>query len=214
MPGKAPVTAVVPMKPLAESKTRLASHLRDEPRAELSAVMLESVLAALGRSEVSETIVVGGDNRVRSITSAQEAYWSPDKFNDLNLAVRAAFRRVWKSGGVAAYVPGDLPMLTGADVDGLMELVSRTNGITMCPAHDGGTNALVVPAGLDFSPMLGSESYRKHRGLAMSLSIEFQELWSPGFELDVDTIDDLHSCLHRFPSYIQSLVKHVGESRN
>ena len=198
------------MKPLAKSKTRLSGQLRDEARAELSAVMLESVLAALGASEVLATVVVGGDKRVQSIAADQGADWSPDRFNDLNLAVRAAFRLVWKSGDIAAYVPGDLPLLTDSDMNHLMELVSRTDCVTICPAHDGGTNALVVPAGLSFDPRLGSQSYRRHRELAMASNIEFRELWSPGFELDVDTVDDLRSCLHRLPLHIQNLFKPAG----
>jgi len=214
MSVKASVTAIVPMKPLAESKTRLSGHLRDELRAEVSAVMLESVLAALGDSDVSTTIVVGGDTRVRSIAAEKEAGWNPDRFNDLNLAVRAEFRRVWNAGGMAAYFPGDLPILTNSDINGLMELVASTDGVTICPAHDGGTNALVVPAGLGFSPRLGNQSSRRHRGLAMALNVDFRELWTPGFELDVDTIDDLHTCLHTLPSHIQSLVKLNGAVGN
>ena len=210
MPHEASVTVVVPMKPLSESKTRLSDHLDSEERAELSAVMLASVLAALRDSEVSATIVVGGDERVQAIADDHDADWSHDRFNDLNLAVDGAFRRIWDSGGAAAYIPGDLPLLTDSDVLGLVELVSHTNGITICPAHDGGTNALVVPADLEFTPKLGSESHRKHRGQAMDLNIEFREFWTPGFELDVDTVTDLRQCLDSLPSYIRSFVKPDG----
>ena len=202
------------MKPLAKSKTRLGSHLRDEERAELSAVMLESVLAALDASDVSATVVVGGDERVQSIAADQGADWSPDRFDDLNLAVKEAFRRVWRSGDMAAYLPGDLPLLTDSDMNHLMELVSRTQGVTICPAHDGGTNALVVPAGVSFSPRLGSQSYMRHRGQAMALNIELKELWTPGFELDVDTICDLRKCVDSLPSSIQGFVKSVGVTSN
>ncbi len=198
------------MKPLDESKTRLSDHLGSEERAELSAMMLTKVLSALRDSEISTTVVVGGDARVRGIAACHNAAWSQDDFNDLNLAVNEAFHRVWDSGGAAAYIPGDLPMLTDSDVLGLFELVSHANGVTICPAPDGGTNALVVPSGLGFAPRLGDQSHRKHKGLAESLSIEFRELWTPGFELDVDTIDDLRSCLHRLPSHIQGLVKPFG----
>ena len=214
MSAKSSVTVIVPMKPLAESKTRLSDHLGSHERAELSAVMLAKVLAALRDSKVSSTVVVGGDERVRAIAEDHDADWDPDKFNDLNLAVNGAFERVWDSGGAAAYIPGDLPLLTGSDVLGLVELVTHTNGITICPAHDGGTNALVVPAGMGFTPKLGSHSHSKHRGLATSLGVEFRELWSPGFELDVDTVDELRACLHRLPSRIQSLMKPVGATAN
>ena len=214
MSVKTPVTAIVPMKPLDESKTRLRDHLGIDERAELSAVMLAKVLAALRDSEISATVVVGGDARVREIADCHNAAWSRDEFNDLNLAVSEAFDRVWDSGGAAAYIPGDLPMLTDSEVYGLVELASQTSGITICPAHDGGTNALVVPADLGFAPRLGTQSHMKHRGLAESLSIEFRELWTPGFELDVDTIDDLRSCLHRLPSHIQGLVRPFGADGN
>ena len=210
MPHEASVTVVVPMKPLSESKTRLSDHLDSEERAELSAVMLASVLGTLRDSRVSGTVVVGGDERVQAIAEDHNATWSPDRYNDLNLAVNGAFKRIWDSGGAAAYIPGDLPLLTDSDVLGLVELVSHTNGITICPAHDGGTNALVVPADLEFTPKLGSESHRKHIGLAMALSIEFREFWTPGFELDVDTVTDLRQCLDSLPSYIRSFVKPDG----
>ena len=210
MSVKASVTAIVPMKPLSESKTRLSDHLGNEERAELSAVMLARVLAALRDSKVSATVVVGGDERVRSIADDHDASWSPDRFNDLNLVVNEAFQLVWESGGAAAYIPGDLPLLTDSDVYGVVELVSHTSGITVCPAHDGGTNALVIPADLGFTPKLGSQSHRKHRGQALALGIEFRELWTPGFELDIDTVNDLRACLDSLPSHIQSYVEPVG----
>lgn len=201
------------MKPLAESKTRLSDHLGGNERAELSAVMLARVLTALGDSGVSGTVVVGGDKRVRSIAAEHDAAWSPDMFNDLNLAVDEAFKRVWDSGGIAAYIPGDLPLLTDSDLLGLLELVTYTHGITICPAHDGGTNALVIPEDLGFTPRLGSQSHRKHRGLAMTLGIEFRELWTPGFELDVDTINDLIDCLDNLPPRIQDFVRPAGVAK-
>ncbi|CAI8013903.1 Phosphoenolpyruvate guanylyltransferase [Geodia barretti] len=200
------------MKPLAESKTRLSDHLSEKERAELSAAMLASVLTALRDSNVCATIVVGGDERVQSIASDRDAVWMPDRFNDLNLAVDEAFRRVWDSCGIAAYLPGDLPHLTDSDVVSLMEVVSHTNGITICPAHDGGTNALVVPEDLGFAPRLGNESYKRHRELATELGIEIRELWTPGFELDVDTIKDLRRCLYSLPLGIQNSLDTIGEA--
>ena len=210
MPTKASITAIVPMKPLSESKTRLGDNLGNQERAELSAVMLSRVLAALRESEVSATVVVGGDERVQAIADDHDTTWSPDRFNDLNLAVNGAFERVWDSGGAAAYIPGDLPLLTDSDVLGLVELVSCTHGITICPAHDGGTNALVVPADLGFAPKLGSQSHKKHTKLARDLGIEYREFWTPGFELDVDTINDLQRCLDSLPTHIQGYVSPSG----
>ena len=200
----------MPMKPLAESKTRLGGHLSNEERAELSAAMLESVLNVLRDSKVAETMVVGGDERVRAISSDAGACWKPDHFMDLNLAVSDAFEFVWRSGHIAAYVPADLPLLAISDVDDLTDFASFEGALTICPAHDGGTNALVVPACLGFSPKLGNQSYRRHRELAASLGTELREFWSSGFVLDVDTIDDLRRSLDRSPPSMQGLLKSGG----
>ena len=92
MAAKTSVTAIVPMKPLDESKTRLSDHLGSEERAELSAMMLSKVLSALRDSKISKTVVVGGDARVREIVECHNAAWSRDEFNDLNLAVKPGLR--------------------------------------------------------------------------------------------------------------------------
>ena len=198
------------MKPLAESKTRLGGHLSGVERAELSAAMLNSVLSALRDSRVSATVVVGGDERVRAIASDSGARWKPDRFLELNLAVAGEFSHVWRSGHMAAYVPADLPLLTVSDVDDMIEFASAGQGMTICPAHDGGTNGLVVPPCRGFSPRLGSRSHRRHREAASKLGMEMREFWSPGFELDVDTIDDLCRCLDRSPSHMRCLMKADG----
>lgn len=195
------------MKPLAESKTRLGGHLNDDERVELSAAMLESVLAVLQDSKVTATVVIGGDERVRAIASKSGACWKRDRFMDLNKAVGDAFEHVWGSGQMAAYVPGDLPLLTVSDVDDMVDFASRDGALTICPAPDGGTNALVIPACHEFQTQLGNESYRRHRELAGSKGAELREFWSPGFELDVDTIDDVRRCIDRLPSLMGRLTR-------
>ena len=210
MPVRTPVTAVVPMKPLAESKTRLSGHLNAEERAELSATMLTIVLAVLRESKISATIVVGGDQRVRGIASDVGASWKRDRFMDLNLAVAEVFDCVWRSGDMAAYIPADLPLLTVPDVDDMLEFSAAGQGMTICPAHDGGTNGLVVPSRPGFSPQLGTRSHRQHRELAARLGSEMREFLSPGFVLDVDTIEDLRRCLDRSPPNMQRLSSVVG----
>ena len=210
MPVRKPITAVVPMKPLAESKMRLSSHLSEDERAELSAAMLASVLSALRDSEVSATIVVGGDDRVQSIAAESESDWKPDEFKDLNLAVGEAFGSVWESGCIPAYIPADLPLLTVSDLNDMTVFASNANAITICPAHDGGTNGLIVPSCNGFSPRLGEQSYKRHREVGAELGSEVREFWSPGFVLDVDTIENLHACLDSLPSHIQNYVRNSG----
>ncbi len=186
------------MKPLADAKTRLRAHLSPRRRADLCAAMLASTLAALSASSVAQTLVVGGDERVKSIAREHGAEWMADRFMDLNLAVADGFGMAWRDGRVAAYIPADLPLLTPTDVDDALEAAAETDGLILCPAQDGGTNGIFAPPARNgFSPRLGADSFRRHLRLAERLGIPAREFTSAGFERDVDTIDDLRWCIER-----------------
>ena len=194
------VAAVVPMKPLAESKTRLASALPPARREALSLAMLRSVLRALRRSRMARIIVVGGDCRVRAEAREHGAVWRPDKFGDLNAALADAFRNLRADGLPAAYAPADLPLLSSEDVDALLEASRDGDALTLCPALDGGTNAIVVPPSAAFEPLLGIGSFRRHMRRARKLGLEARVARIPGFERDLDTVEDLRICLRARPS--------------
>ncbi len=184
------------MKPLADAKTRLSDHLDPTARARLSAVMLNSTLAALRDSAVARTVVVGGDECVKAIAAAHGSEWMADRFDDLNLAVGDAIAMAQSAGQIAMYVPADLPLVTADDVDAALRFASEDFGsLTICPAHDGGTNCLIVPSSQPFPPRLGVGSHARHRELAAQLGVEMREFSSPAFERDVDTIDDLRHCI-------------------
>ena len=58
------IVAVVPMKPLNRSKTRLAEVLSQQERAEISLAMFSRVVGA-AREALGAVWVVGGDDSVR-----------------------------------------------------------------------------------------------------------------------------------------------------
>ena len=64
------VIAVIPMKPLAKSKTRLARRFTQEQRGDLALGMLHQVLMALRAVPIDIFWVVGGDGRVRDLTQS------------------------------------------------------------------------------------------------------------------------------------------------
>ena len=200
------VAAVVPMKPLAESKTRLASALPPARRAALSLAMLRSVLRALNRSRMARIVVVGGDWRVRSESRKMGAAWRPDKFGDLNAALAGAFRALRAANLPAAYIPADLPLLSGEDVDALLEASRDGDALTLCPALDGGTNAIVVPPSAAFEPLLGIGSFRRHMRRARRLGLETRVARIPGFERDLDTVEDLRICLRARPPCLEAFA--------
>ena len=207
------VIAIVPMKPLAESKTRLSRHLSPRDRARLSAVMLDSTLAALRDSVVSKTVVVGGDDCVEAIAESRGAEWTSDRFDDLNLAVGDAISAAQTAGCAAMYVPSDLPLLTAADVDAALRFhAQRPDAIAIAPAHDGGTNCLIIPPSQPFAPQLGRDSHAKHRQLATRLNIQIRDYQSPAFHRDVDTIQDLRHCIQNGATALQPFANAIPKS--
>ena len=121
--------AVIPMKPLAEAKSRLAASLPPLARHALVLMMLQRVVTAvLGGRGSCRCTVVGGDDRVRQVAELAGARWMPDPASDLNASVWAAMQSVYAEGAEAAlFLPGDLPLITAGDVD---EIALAGRGLT------------------------------------------------------------------------------------
>ena len=211
MTDKSRIVAVVPMKPLAESKTRLADYLSPTQRASLSHSMFSWVLGTLAQSRVSRIVVVGGDDTVKSTTLREGAEWIQDEFLDLNKAIEYVFGIVWKERRSAAYIPADLPLLKPADIDGMIEASEEGRSLTICRAHDGGTNCLIAPPHTGFKPRLGPDSFRRHTELADELELDWRRHHSEGFHHDVDTISDLRYCMEKEPPCLKVIADEVED---
>ena len=210
---KSPIVAVVPMKPLAESKTRLSSHLSPNQRATLSLSMLRWVVRILVQSRVERVVVIGGDNSVKTESVSEGAEWIRDEYLELNRALDYAFGSVWEHGLSAAYIPADLPLLTAPDINGMIDTSEQGRILTMCWAHDGGTNGLIVPPDLGFGPLLGLDSYKRHQVHARELNAKFRHYESEGFYRDLDTIEDLRICMGLHPPCLVEIAEILKDIR-
>jgi 2-phospho-L-lactate guanylyltransferase len=204
--SRAGVIAVVPMKPLSSSKTRLARQLTVEERADLTIGMLRHVLRA-SREAVDTCWVVGGDDRVRALADELGVVWKRDLGRDLNETLALTFQEVFALGKSALYLAGDLPFLKPADVHNLLQSSRRNTNITLSPARrDSGTNAILVPAGLPFHPELGPRSFQKHLAQSARLGVSVAMCYSPGLGFDLDTFDDLEAYEGMEPGLLARLV--------
>ena len=191
MPPEGPrITAIVPMKKLDESKTRLAEALTPRQRADVVLGMLRRVLSAIKATGVQATgiqatgidavWVVGGDQRVQAATEDLGGLWMDELGQDLNDTLGIAFGKVSEQGGSALYVAGDLPFLKATDLHGILGATRRQNNITLAPARrDGGTNGILVPYGISFTPDLGPRSFTRHLAKAAGLGISVAFCYSP-----------------------------------
>lgn len=175
--------------------------------------MFSWVVHTLTESRIARVIVVGGDREVKAESVRAGVEWVRDEFLDLNKAIARVFGNVWENGQSAAYVPADLPLLTPSDIDGMIDASDEGRFLTMCRAHDGGTNGLIAPPGAGFRPLLGSDSFRLHQALARELGIELRKYHSAGFHRDVDTVEDLRFCMGLRPPCLAKIADALEDVR-
>ena len=201
------VVAIIPMKPLSGGKSRLARYLTPGQRADLAIGMLRRVIMAVRGASIEMVWVVGGDERVKRLARNQGALWYEDFGRNLNDTVSKAFERVFEQDKAALYVAGDLPFLKPSDIHTLLQASRRQNNITLAPARrDGGTNAILVPAGIPFIPELGPHSFTKHLSQAAKLGVSVAICSSPGLGFDLDTPEDLETYEHMEPGLLERLI--------
>jgi 2-phospho-L-lactate guanylyltransferase len=169
-PASAHVIRIVVPHAGSRGKTRLGAA-----REELSAAMLEDVLAAA-------TAV--GSAWVVSPEPVAGATWIPDPGGGQGAAVEAALRAI--GPGPVLVVNSDLPGLTADDLVALADAIPE-RGIALAPARDGTTNALGLSDTDLFAPLYGAGSaarFRAHVEDAVDVD-------RPGLRHDVDTPFDL-----------------------
>ena len=190
----APLRVIVPMKPLAEAKSRLWTDVPTLQREGVTLMMLDTVARAAVEAIGPESCyVIGGDERVRRVAEDAGALWREDPGGGLNAALGDAMRAAYAEGCLATlFMPGDLPMVQHEDVVRIAmasEEYTRPVGVRADP--DGGTNALLVPAGYAFQPRLGVDSFAKHVAAAGEVGATLQALDLPRVAFDMDSFDDM-----------------------
>src|SRR5262245_13876415 len=162
--GPGAVRVIVPMRPLAACKRRLAREVPDATREAAVLLMLNrTVRAVTGALGPGACRVIGGDPMVRRVVEAAGGTWLVDRATDLNATVLEGLLKAYADGARAAiFIPADVPMITADDLHVVVEASDGcTRPVGVEAAADGGTNALLVPSGLDLAPALGHLSYSR-----------------------------------------------------
>src|ERR1051326_6129216 len=114
--------AVLPTKPLALGKTRLAPHLSDADRKALSFAMFHDVLECLCRAHHVDAIaVVTADRRLLDLAMRMRAVAIDEGTpRGLNAAAALGTAHALEHGATSVLIVlSDLPLLTAEEVDAL-----------------------------------------------------------------------------------------------
>ncbi|MBM5812148.1 MAG: 2-phospho-L-lactate guanylyltransferase [Gammaproteobacteria bacterium] len=184
-----PCWALVPIKGREKCKSRLAGRLGAEARLSLVRTMLGHVLERLSVAAVIDRIAVVSPER-DDVPLQFEVLG--DAGGGLNAALHDA-QRIAVARGASGLVilPADLPLLTVADIDALVERGQRA-GFALAADEEGtGTNGLYVMPATGFRFQFGPASRERHVAEAMRLGLPVEIIESGGLQFDVDSADDL-----------------------
>ncbi len=188
------ILALVPMKPFAESKHRLAEVLGPAERMALARRMFEHTVEVLSSSnQIARVMVISRDDEVLELARSKKAWAIWEGNHGLNTALEQATRVAIANGADAVLaVPADLPRLAMIDIAQMIELGKTAPCLVAAPARrDEGTNALFVnPAGL-IHYAFGPSSYREHCRRGEQAGARVYEYRSETVELDIDLPIDL-----------------------
>ncbi len=189
------IWAIIPVKPLARAKSRLADVLSPEERQQLSEMLFRRVLTAVKAApQVAGTLVISRDTRALAIARDLEAHTVQESgAPELNNALMRATQVVggWR-GGAVLILPADLPLITPEDVSEICLLGQDSHTVVIATDHDqDGTNAMLVrPPGL-FTYAYGIGSFQRHVALAREAGANVKVYHSERLALDIDVPADL-----------------------
>ncbi|MFJ9668609.1 2-phospho-L-lactate guanylyltransferase [Streptomyces sp. NPDC101219] len=189
-------TLVVPLKPLAQAKSRLSDTADDGLRPGLAlAFAQDTVAAALACPAVRGVVVVTDDVPAGRALAALGAGVVPDEPRDgLNAALAhgAALVRARQPAGAVAALNADLPALRPEELARVLEGASAFPRAFLSDAAGTGTTLLSAAPGQELRPRFGVGSRAAHRA---SGAVELRPDGVDSVGQDVDTGEDLRAAL-------------------
>ena len=187
--------AIVPVKHLDCSKSRLADVLSAHDRQELICNLLIRTLNILTASEfIENTIVISEDETVLRLAVKQGIFTlKEDSPSDLNSALHQATLETISHGATGLLIlPADLPLLDKQDVEKMTGTKDSDRMVLIVPDQHGvGTNALFIrPPGM-LNYKFGQDSLLAHKEEAKRVRAEMHVYRLSNIEFDIDDPGDL-----------------------
>ncbi|MER7682496.1 2-phospho-L-lactate guanylyltransferase [Streptomyces sp. NPDC096934] len=184
-------TIVLPVKPFARAKSRLASEYGVSREALAHAFFRDTLETALDTPTVVQVLVVTGDGQAATESRRLGAVPVPDEPpSGLNAAISTAahYAQTLGHGGAIAVVTADLPALRRTELAAVLEKAAGHRRAFLADHAGIGTTVLAAADPQWLRPAFEGNSRRSH---TLTGAREIDGLYVPGARLDVDTPDDL-----------------------
>jgi 2-phospho-L-lactate guanylyltransferase len=191
--------ALIPVKRLEESKSRLLPQLPDARRQALTLAMLEDLIESLSRTPgIDRIAVTTPDPLVAQKASVAGAEILMREEPGLNAALEDGRQRL-QPGERESFliVLGDVAGALPEDFSKLLEAAAASEhpGVWLAPSSDGGTSALLQCPANAIPCCFGRDSAKRHREAAKAADIAFNEVELASLAIDLDQPEDLEAFL-------------------
>ncbi|MEL7114485.1 MAG: 2-phospho-L-lactate guanylyltransferase [Pseudomonadota bacterium] len=185
----------IPMKDPNAAKTRLMGVCAPAAREALVLHLLGQTIRRLRAAQDLgarfEIAIVTTSRRIHAVATADGLPTISDL--DIGLSGAAASAKAWAEAqgfDALCILPGDI---ASPHADDLATLLARPNldSVTLCPALDFGTNALVLPVKSEMAFAYGPGSFHTHQAKAVAAGLMPRILPLTSLRRDVDTQSDL-----------------------
>ena len=189
--------AVVPVKERGLAKERLAPVLPPQMRQAFALAMLEDVLSALTATPgIPGILVVTVDPEASHLAARYGARLVETGARNGHTGAVAAAARLLAAEGRAGMLalPGDIPLVTPAELAELLAAHPPAPSFTIAPSHDErGSNAIACSPPNAVPLRFGENSFYPHLRAAEAQGIRPNVLHLPGIALDIDNPEDVVS---------------------
>lgn len=203
------IWAIIPVKPLNRSKSRLSPIVSPEGRESLSRQMLERTLVTLkGVRDISGILLISRDTSALTLGRKYGAQTLTESgAPELNASLNRATQVVstYNASGILL-VASDVPLMSRIDIERMISLSKESPSLVIASdRHQKGTNAMLVrPPGL-ITYRFGEDSFQKHVAEAREMGAVVSIYRSKTIELDVDTPSDLDLYREAMAEYMMDL---------
>ena len=193
--------AVVPVKDMVGAKQRLSPVLSAEERRNLYNAMLRDVLRALANTPALDGIaLITKDAEAELLAAEYGTTIIPEAENSGQTAAVAYGISQLMALGVETIlqIPGDVPLVTPAEIAQVIEAHLPAPAMTIVPARDQqGSNCIICSPPDSVALRFGDNSFFPHLEVARNAGIAPTIVPLPGIGLDIDNAVDLEALLAR-----------------
>ncbi len=193
--------AIIPVKGLLESKSRLSRSLSPYDKKRLILAMLNDVMTAVKESELfSRIVVVSPDRNVEGEANLQDGVFLHQEGPGLNAAIRqSTLLATRERASSVAVLLADIPLIEPRDLKEVYSVGNTAQRVVLSPSLKGGTNVMVREPPDIIATAYGRWSFSTHLRAAQKTGLAVYSVSNQRLSFDVDTLEDLIAVARKDP---------------